>query len=115
MNWKEVTFKDWEAFIILNYPSYSQDKTIIRMLRELYDIFYLQNDAVETEGLLPELKEALFVLMESNMKLGEAEYKRNLSYNSEHYHYKAEMKIIKILEKYYPKLLLEFTDRQPDT
>ena len=34
---EEITFEDWKAFIILNYPSYLVNKTIMRMLRELYD------------------------------------------------------------------------------
>lgn len=33
-----TTFKDWEAFIILNYPSYYNDKSIMRMLKELYEL-----------------------------------------------------------------------------
>ncbi|HSH64517.1 MAG TPA: hypothetical protein VLB84_01655 [Bacteroidia bacterium] len=35
---EQTTFKDWEAFMILNYPSYSNDKNIMRMLKELYDL-----------------------------------------------------------------------------
>lgn len=32
-----VTFKDWEAFVILNYPSFYNNKSIMRMLKELYE------------------------------------------------------------------------------
>ncbi len=34
---EEITFESWKAFITLNYPSFLVDKTIMRMLRELYD------------------------------------------------------------------------------
>ena len=33
-----VTFKDWEAFVILNYPSFYNNKSIMRMLKELYEL-----------------------------------------------------------------------------
>ena len=36
-NDEEITFEEWKAFVILNYPSYSKDKTIMEMLRKLYN------------------------------------------------------------------------------
>ena len=46
-----------------------------------------------------ELKDVLFELGASHARLSNAEYKRNPSYNNEHYSYKAEKKLLEFLTK----------------
>ena len=43
--------------------------------------------------------DTLFELIYSNQRLGDAEYRTNLTYNESHYHYKAEKKIVEFLHK----------------
>jgi len=54
------------------------------------------------------LQIVLFQLMESHSKLAEAEYKRNPSYNTEHFSYIAEEELVKYLQEYEPFVLTKY-------
>ena len=62
-----------------------------------------------------ELKSMLNDLITSNHLLGSAEYDRNPSYSSDHFHYKAEMKAINFMKKYMPEYLQEISDKLNNT
>ena len=50
--------------------------------------------------------EKIFIgLVKSNYRLGQAEYNRNPSYNSQHFHHKAEQNMIEYLQEHNPELL----------
>ena len=51
-----------------------------------------------------DFEEAFIDIMISNYRLGCAEYDRNISYNNEHYHYKAENKMMSYLQDNRPEL-----------
>lgn len=50
-------------------------------------------------------KKLLEELILSNARLGDAEYKRNTSYNNSHFHYKAEKNVIGYLQSNYPEFM----------
>ena len=51
-----------------------------------------------------QFEKVLIDLVASNYLLGVAEYKRNPSYNNEHFHHKAEVGFLNYLEEYDPEL-----------
>ena len=58
------------------------------------------------------LKKVLFQLMDSHTKLSQAEYKRDSTYNNEHFSYKAEEAMINYLLEHEPIIFKESLNRK---
>lgn len=57
-----------------------------------------------------ELKNVLFELMRSHARLSQAEYDRDPTFNSEHFAYKAEERLVNYLRVNAPEVLQEYLE-----